>query len=76
MLFGSIPLLPFIVQESGDPATTFYYSATGTFLALVVLGLLKWRVIGGRFAASMSEVLLVGGTAAVLAYCVGTFFAM
>jgi VIT1/CCC1 family predicted Fe2+/Mn2+ transporter len=41
-----------------------------------VLGLLKWRVIGGRFAASMSEVLLVGGTAAVLAYCVGTFFAM
>jgi VIT1/CCC1 family predicted Fe2+/Mn2+ transporter len=75
MIFGTIPLLPFIIQESGDPATTFYYSASGTFLALVILGLLKWRVIGGRFWASMSEVLMIGGTAAVLAYFVGTFFA-
>lgn len=75
MAFGSIPLLPFIIQESGDPGTTFFYSSVGTFLALVALGLLKWRVVGTRFVASMTEVVLVGGTAAVLAYFVGTLFA-
>ena len=76
MIFGSIPLLPFILQESGDPGTTFMYSSIGTFFALVALGLLKWRVIGAKFTSSMVEVVLVGGTAAVLAYLVGTFFAM
>ena len=45
-------------------------------IALIVLGLLKWRVIGAKFVASLTEVVLVGGTAAVLAYFVGTFFAI
>lgn len=76
MVFGSVPLLPFMVQSSGDPKTAFLYSCLGTFAALVLLGLLKWRVIGARFVASLSEVVLVGGTAAVLAYVVGTFFAV
>lgn len=76
MIFGVIPLLPFILQEEGDPTTAFIFSATGTFLALVVLGLLKWRVIGSNIAASLFEVVAVGGTAAVLAYFVGTFFSL
>jgi VIT1/CCC1 family predicted Fe2+/Mn2+ transporter len=76
MVFGAIPLLPFLVQDSGDLATTFMYSSFGTFGALVTLGLLKWRVIGAKFWASITEVVLVGGTAAVLAYFVGTFFAL
>ncbi|MCA9362291.1 VIT1/CCC1 transporter family protein [Candidatus Kaiserbacteria bacterium] len=76
IVFGSIPLLPFIVEQSGDAATTFIYSCIGTFIALILLGLLKWRVIGGRLASSLVEVVLVGGTAAVLAYIVGTFFAL
>jgi VIT1/CCC1 family predicted Fe2+/Mn2+ transporter len=76
MAFGSIPLLPFMLEESADPATAFLFSAVGTFVALVMLGLLKWRVIGAKFAASLFEVVAVGGTAAVLAYFVGTFFAM
>lgn len=75
MLFGSIPLLPFIVQESGDPATTFAYSCIGTFFALISLGLLKWQVIGVQLKSSLIEVVSVGGTAAILAYFVGTFFA-
>jgi VIT1/CCC1 family predicted Fe2+/Mn2+ transporter len=75
MVFGSIPLLPFMVANSGDAATTFMYSSIGTFIALVVLGLLKWRVIGSKLGASLFEVVAVGGTAAVLAYYVGTFFA-
>lgn len=76
MVFGAIPLLPFMLQESGDAGLTFVYSATGTFTALVVLGLMKWYVIGAKFVASLFEVVIVGSTAAVLAYFVGTFFAV
>jgi VIT1/CCC1 family predicted Fe2+/Mn2+ transporter len=76
MVFGAIPLLPFMLADSGDAATTFVYSSIGTFIALVMLGLLKWRVVGSRLGASLFEVVAVGGTAAVLAYYVGTFFAM
>lgn len=76
MIFGAIPLLPFILQQSGDPATAFMYSCLGTLLALVALGLLKWRVIGSGIKSSLFEVVAVGGTAAVLAYLVGTFFAL
>ncbi len=75
LVFGAIPLLPFIVQSDGDAATTFFYSSVGTFAALIMLGVLKWRVIGDRLRSSLIEVVLVGGTAAVLAYFVGTFFA-
>jgi len=76
MVFGAVPLLPFMFDASGDPAQAFLYSCIGTFGALVLLGLLKWRVIGSKFAASLFEVVAVGGTAAILAYFVGTFFAM
>ena len=76
MFFGAIPLLPFILAENGDPMTTFIYSSIGTFIALVTLGILKWQVIGERLRDSLIEVVSIGGTAAVLAYFVGTFFAM
>ncbi|MFW6210225.1 MAG: VIT1/CCC1 transporter family protein [Patescibacteria group bacterium] len=76
MLFGAVPLLPFILEEGGDPAAAFLYSALGTFVALILLGLLKWRVVGAKLGASLVEVVLVGGTASILAYFVGTFFAV
>jgi vacuolar iron transporter family protein len=76
MVFGSIPLLPFMLQSSGDAALTFQYSAFGTFVALILLGLMKWKVVGSNIRSSLFEVVAVGGTAAVLAYLVGTFFAL
>lgn len=76
MVFGAIPLLPFMVQAEGDARMTFLLSAVGTFAALVTLGLLKWRVIGTRFWPSLFEVVVVGGVAAVLAFYVGTFFSV
>jgi VIT1/CCC1 family predicted Fe2+/Mn2+ transporter len=76
MLFGAIPLLPFMLQSSGDPATAFMYSIIGTFVALLLLGVLKWRVTGAAFLNAMFEVVAVGGVAAVIAYIVGTFFAL
>lgn len=74
ILFGSIPLIPFLLQESGNPDAVFMYSTIGTFGALAVLGLLKWKIIGTKLWASLLEVVLVGSTAAALAYYVGTFF--
>ena len=74
LLFGSIPLLPFMFQAEGSAFTAFVLSSLGTALALIALGLLKWRVIGTRLLPSLAEVVLVGMTAAVLAYIVGTFF--
>lgn len=74
IVFGAIPLLPFMLFSAAAPQTVFYYSVFGTFLALITLGLLKWRVVGGRLRSSLTEVLLVGSVAAVVAYFVGTFF--
>jgi len=76
IVFGSIPLLPFIFQSEGSALIAFLYSSFGTLCALIALGLLKWRVIGTKLAPSLTEVVLVGGTAAVLAYIVGTFFSL
>ena len=76
LVFGAIPLLPFIFQSEGNPQTAFMLSSVGTLIALIMLGLLKWRVIGSKLGASLLEVVLVGGTAAVLAYIVGTFFSL
>ena len=76
MIFGAIPLLPFMFQSEGNPQTAFMISSAGTLVALVMLGLLKWRVIGTKLLPSLIEVVLVGGTAAVLAYFVGTFFSL
>lgn len=74
MIFGAIPLLPFMVPSEADAKTIFIYSSFGTLTALVTLGLLKWRVIGTKLGASLFEVVAVGGTAALLAFFVGTFF--
>ncbi|MCD5381230.1 MAG: hypothetical protein LR008_01495 [Candidatus Pacebacteria bacterium] len=54
--------------------TTFIYSSIGTFLALVALGLMRWRMVGSKLMDSLFEVVAIGGTAVVLAYVVGTFF--
>ena len=76
LLFGSIPLLPFMLDSAGDAREAFLYSVLGTFLALIALGLLKWRVIGANLSKSLIEVTLVGSVAAGIAYFVGTFFAL
>jgi len=76
LVFGAIPLVPFMLFASADPGTVFNYSVAGTFMALVTLGLLKWKVVGGKLQDSLLEVVLVGTTAAIVAYYVGTFFKM
>jgi VIT1/CCC1 family predicted Fe2+/Mn2+ transporter len=74
LLFGSIPLLPFIFAGEASASSVFLYSVTGTVIALVLLGLLKWRIVGSSLGKSLFEVLVVGGAAALVAFSVGSLF--
>jgi VIT1/CCC1 family predicted Fe2+/Mn2+ transporter len=74
VLFGSIPLLPFLFSNH-SVEQSFIYSSFGALLALILLGLLKYKVIGGGLMRSVFEIVLVGSTSAVVAYVVGVFFA-
>lgn len=74
LFFGVIPLLPFMFSGTALPSTVFMYSVIGTLFALVLLGILKWKIVGSSLKMSLFEVLVVGGAAALVAYFVGTFF--
>jgi VIT1/CCC1 family predicted Fe2+/Mn2+ transporter len=70
--FGFIPLIPYFVLRSVE--NTFLISILFTMLALVLLGLVRWKVTSERFWRSVGEVLLIGGASAAVAFFVGTFF--
>jgi VIT1/CCC1 family predicted Fe2+/Mn2+ transporter len=74
LVFGAIPLLPFMFWGDASPSSLFIYSIFGTFAALVMLGLLKWKIVGSSLSKSLFEVIVVGGAAALIAFLVGTFF--
>lgn len=73
IIFGAIPLIPFALNF-GDNLTTFVVSSIGTFVALVLLGILKWRVIKANIIKSMFDIILLGGLSAIVAFMVGTLF--
>lgn len=72
ILFGSIPLLPYIVLGTGSDI--FLIASASTFVALILLGVLRWRTTRESVLRSIGEIVLLGGTSAVIAYLVGTFF--
>ena len=74
VVFGSIPLMPFIFLGSLDPQIVFWISAGGALLALVLLGILRWKVVGSKFFSTIFEIVLIGGVAAAVAFFVGTLF--
>ncbi len=67
--FGLIPLIPYLLR--GRAQGTFIYSVGATFLALFLLGILRWYVTGRNFIKSVFEILFLGGLAATIAYTVG-----
>lgn len=68
--FGFTPLLPYIfIRES-----IFTWSVIATSFALLLLGILRWRVTKKSIVESVGETLLLGGSAAVVAFLVGTLF--
>jgi VIT1/CCC1 family predicted Fe2+/Mn2+ transporter len=70
--FGVLPLLPYFLLP--PVAATFRISVLATLAALVLLGLLRWRVTTQTLWRSVGETVLVGGTCAVVAYAVGWAF--
>lgn len=76
IVFGLIPLLPFILLNTFEPRLVFVVSLVATFLALLLLGVLKWRIIGTKFLYTVLEVVLIGGIAASVAFFVGSLFTL
>lgn len=72
IIFGLIPLIPYVVIGQSD--NTFFFSIFFTFLALVLLGILRWKVTTQTIYRTIGESVLLGGVAAAIAYFVGTFF--
>lgn len=72
LFFGSIPLIPYFIDPSNPQA--FIYAIGATFGALLLLGLLRWRVTGESILRSLGETILIGGFSASIAYIVGIFF--
>ncbi len=73
ILFGSAPLIPYFLA---DPSMeTFWASLAASVLALVALGLLRWKVTNETVTRCVGETLLVGGLCGIVAYAVGLMFA-
>jgi VIT1/CCC1 family predicted Fe2+/Mn2+ transporter len=72
IIFGFIPLVPYVFL-AGHPSL-FLVSSFATGGALALLGVLRWKVTMQSFWRSVSETLILGGAAAVVAYLVGTLF--
>mgnify|MGYP000388390651 CR=1 FL=1 len=70
ILFGFIPLAPFIFLEV-TPNQAFLLSLGGMFTSLVLLGLLRWRTVGQNFVRAMMETVMVGSLSSGVAFLVG-----
>lgn len=73
VIFGSIPLIPYVFRQNGATAL-FNLSILFTIVALVTLGYLRFRVTKESLIRSIGEVVILGSSAASIAYFVGTFF--
>lgn len=71
LFFGFIPLVPYVFFRG---QSLFFMSSCTTAGALILLGILRWRVGKQSFIRSVGEILLLGGVAATVAYFVGTLF--
>lgn len=68
---GMIPLLPFVSPIAVGAAGMFWVSSVATATAFFAIGMAKGHVLDRPVLRSGLETLLVGGSAALLAYLVG-----
>ena len=71
MVFGVIPLIPYLFNVAG--ADSFRVAVYSTGLALVVLGLTRSYITRENLLRGPLEILVLGSLAAVVAYYVGYF---
>ncbi len=69
LLFGSIPILPFVLPL--DPSVRFPAAIVATAIALLLVGLMRSYVTRERIFRGPLEILTVGSVCAVAAYIVG-----
>lgn len=69
LFFGALPLVPYFLRD--PDAVAFRWSILATFAALVLIGLLRWRVTSETVTRCVAETVAVGGICAVIAYLVG-----
>jgi VIT1/CCC1 family predicted Fe2+/Mn2+ transporter len=69
LVFGVIPLMPYLLREA-DTAS-FYLSVGATGLALLALGVLRWSATEERPTRCILETLSVGTACALVAFFVG-----
>lgn len=73
IVFGSIPLFPYILMQQ-ENTHLFMYSLIFTATSLLLLGVVRWRITRQHILSSLAETILVGGLSGLVAYGVGTFF--
>ncbi len=69
VVFGSVPLLPYLISHSGSD--NFGLAITGTFLALLLVGITRSLVTRERIYRGALEILVIGTVTASIAYGVG-----
>lgn len=72
LFFGAIPILPYLFLSHSP--NLFMIASISALGALVMLGILRYQVTREPLLRSVGEVVILGGTSAVIAYLVGTFF--
>lgn len=71
VLAGFVPLVPLALTMYLTPQQTFLSSAVCTALTFLAIGAIRGRLTSRPLAPAALETLLVGGSAAALAYLVG-----
>lgn len=72
VLLGAVPLIPFLVW--GEYEKIFFVATGFTFLALVLLGIFRWKITKESVLRTVGETVLLGGISASVAFFVGTLF--
>ncbi len=70
--FGLIPLVPYLLLPPA--AERFTLSIVFTLLALITLGIVRWRLTSETVLRSVGQIVFMGSIAAAVAYFIGTFF--
>ncbi|MCA9382133.1 VIT1/CCC1 transporter family protein [Candidatus Dojkabacteria bacterium] len=71
VIFGLIPLLPFLILETNNE-NALLYSFTGTLIALIILGFVRWKAIGDSAFHAIGQIVLIGTISAFTAFLVGS----
>jgi VIT1/CCC1 family predicted Fe2+/Mn2+ transporter len=73
--FGFIPLIAYLIAPTNEFLTKYVFTVASilTLITFGILGWLKATVTNKHYAKGISQTIIVGGTAALIAYGIGWF---